>query len=147
MDLQISEIAQFDLYVLPGKCRQKHNVLDVARGFHGDEWISLFEIMAKNLGKSIDNLHTGIYENAVICKTKIFKDYIDNYLKPTVELFENKTTLKLYNRLWSRCQYEGKQTPEQLLVKIGVPFYTYHPFLLERLWSLYYANNEINCNF
>ncbi len=78
----------------------------------------------------------GLYQNAVITKPNIYIAYIENYLLPTIQFFENCSD-EIKDLLFSDANYRGV-SKEKLGLSIGVNFYTLHTFVLERLWSLYY---------
>jgi len=78
----------------------------------------------------------GLYQNAIIARPKIYIDYIENFLIPTLDFFDNCSD-EINELLYADANYRGVNK-ERLSKSFGVTHYTLHTFVLERLWSLYY---------
>lgn len=78
-----------------------------------------------------------IYSNFYIGKYEIIKDYIDNYIKPSINLLETK----LKDLAWQNSRYASMPI-EQLKKYTGLTYYPMHSFVLERMLSIYLHNNK-----
>lgn len=148
---ELIEKGEFDIYCIGKKSIFNHNVLQFSTDAHGSAWRFLFFSMVSEALFNNDILLTldvlesvnkGVYQNAVICKSDIYDLYIKSTLEPCAKWLENNISLK--SLLFSKCDYDGSLTPEQLLSKYGLPHYTFHTFLLERLWSVFLQVNKVN---
>jgi hypothetical protein len=148
---ELIEKGEYDIYCIGKNSIFNHNVLQFSTDTHGSKWRFLFfsmvsEVLFNNDSTLtlavLESINKGIYQNAVICKSDIYNLYIESTLKPCSEWLENNTSLK--SLLYSKCDYNGNLNPEQLISKFGVPHYTFHTFLLERLWSLFLQANKLN---
>jgi len=147
----VIERGEYDIYCVGSKSIFNHNVWQFSTDAHGRLWSYLFfEMINESLFNNnssltfevLKNTNKGIYQNAIVCKSEIYNLYIETTLKPCVEWLENNISLK--SLIFSECKYEGKLSAEQLLLKIGLPHYTFHTFLLERLWSIFIEVNKVN---
>ena len=84
-----------------------------------------------------------VYSNFFIAKKEIYFEYIDTVIKPLIEWLENEPIIQ--QMLWSNSGYMGLQK-EQLKEYTGLDHYTYHTFVLERFFSIYYQNKLANKN-
>lgn len=80
-----------------------------------------------------------VYSNFFLCKKEIYKDYVDNWIKPAIRFMETDEQLKAM--VMEPCNYGGLG-PQQLQEFTGLSHYTYHTFILERLFSLYLEENK-----
>lgn len=71
-----------------------------------------------------------INSNFFIAKTEIYKSYAEDVIKPAIELLDGK-----YRELaWRKCKYIGNP---KIMDLTGLPFYTFHTFILERMMAQY----------
>lgn len=76
-----------------------------------------------------------IYENFFITKTNIYKDYVNTIVKPAIQLLDTK-----YKDLaWRNAIYIPNQS---IFENTGLPYYTFHTFILERLINQYIEKNK-----
>jgi len=86
-----------------------------------------------------------IYYNHWLAKSEVFDSYCKEMLLPAIDLMNGE----LKELTWSNANYRarsdvderimGMMTPERCLEVFGVPYYTHHAFVLERLPSIYFA--------
>jgi hypothetical protein len=87
---------------------------------------------------------TPIYANQFIMKSEYYKDYITNWIKPSLEYMENTSFWYEVNR---DAQYKGGLTPEQLKEATNLDFFNFVTFILERLILFYIHNKNLKvCN-
>lgn len=148
IDLHAIHAVDVDMYVMPG-CLVRHDVLEQAKVEHGIMFDVMFKAIVKASGVPAEdfNMSVGIYQNGVVAKMKIWKEFKNKYLIPVVKFLErDKLNLEypvIYNLVHADSNYRGDLSKEKLAaISGGYPYYTMHTFILERLWSLYYHNNK-----
>lgn len=135
----ISELidGNYDIYSFT---YDKHDVLGYANKCHPD-FLNIFTGILNYLNIDVNTRPlVGIYQNAIITAPNIYLDYIQKYLVPAIEYLENCSD-EIKDKLYSDSMYDGGDK-EYIRETFGIDFYTYHTFLLERLWSLYYHVNR-----
>lgn len=82
-----------------------------------------------------------VYQSAHVTRYDVYKDFVDNWLRPFVNVLENDPELQ--GELNKRAPYRVGETqhnkPEQLKKAMGQSYYTMHPFIAERVFSTYLA--------
>ena len=87
---------------------------------------------------------TPIYANQFIMKSEYYKDYINNWIRPSLEYMENTSFWYEVNK---DAQYKGGLTPEQLKEATNLDFFNFVTFILERLILFYIHNKNLKvCN-
>lgn len=102
-------------------------------------FLEMFTYLCDKLGLKIIDPKHNIHSNFFITKKSIYVDYVNNILKPAIDLLENNEYLK--ERVWKDSKYKGLE-PEKLKEVSGLDFYTFHTFVLERLMSVYLENHK-----
>lgn len=88
-----------------------------------------------------------IYQNAFSAKREIYQYYVNDYLKPAMDLIQNDPEvykLATVDSHYTKLMREDCASAEYLQGKIGFPYYPLVPFLLERLFSIFIHNKKIN---
>jgi hypothetical protein len=123
----------------------RHNVLQVSNICH-PMFGYLFDKLLTNLGLNYNDfmhMDVGLYQNAIIASQEIYLDYYNNWLLPSMKFIENNTDPTFISYLKSDPLYTlyppGRR--EKLQQFLGTPWYQYHTFICERLWSVYYVVN------
>jgi hypothetical protein len=113
--------------------------------FFGFDFIELehpgfFEIffpLCDDLGLSKESPEFMINSNFFVAKKEIYSDYVNSIIKPAIYLLDSK-----YKELsWRKCKYDGG-TPD-IMRLTGLPCYTFHTFILERLMAQYCKTKEL----
>lgn len=78
-----------------------------------------------------------VYENFFVTKTQIYKDYVNTIIKPAIELLETKYK----DLVWKNAIYLPNKN---LFEDTGLPHYTFHTFILERLLNQYILKNNFS---
>lgn len=76
------------------------------------------------------------YFNAFIARTSVYVHYVEEFLKPAMELME--TGEELRPLCWQDARYartKGVELRMRMQVLLGVPYYPMHPFVLERMFA------------
>lgn len=123
--------SDFDIYGLCPQYSLKGKYLDFTEKVHPG-FKQLFYPLCKDLGLEVKEPEYVIYSNFVIMKTNIYKDYVNNIIKPAIHLLETK-----YKDLaWKNSNYKGLPM-DQLKLHTELDYYPFHPFILERLFSIF----------
>lgn len=100
-------------------------------------FFELFFPLCEELGLSKEHPPFMINSNFFIAKTKIYKSYVDDVIKPAISLLDGK-----YKDLaWRKCVYSGNPNIMKLT---GLPCYTFHTFILERMIAQYCLTKGLN---
>lgn len=145
------EALNSDYDVIPFTRNSKHHeMLAAANGWHP----GFKEAMAKivdGIGKFMPSeVKIPIYQNAFSAKSEIYKDYVNDYLFPAMELIKNDQEIyriATVDSNYTKLMREDCAGAAYLQEKIGFPYYPLVPFLLERLFSVYVHNKKINVTF
>ena len=129
-----------DVYV-PRACAVAHDVRNAGDAAHR-YFSELFEPILENLGLesgAMQKPRLGVYQNAVIARREIYYDYVQHWLAPSMDFLDRQVNPEYLAKLRSDPGYNSYPPGRQELLRrvIGTPHYQYHPFLLERLWSVY----------
>lgn len=80
-----------------------------------------------------------IYSNFFVAKGDIYREYVNTIIKSAIQLMEENNYLK--EMVWEDANYKSGMSPEQLKQQTGLDYYTFHTFILERLFSIWLENN------
>lgn len=133
-----------DIYVFEGLI-QSHDVFYDSIKCH-PYFMDIFKKVLQNLKIDVTiKPMLGLYQNATIAKQAVFKKYMEEYLLPTMEFLNNldKRFPEINQKLWADAKYKyDPALTERLHQQTGKPYYTYHTFICERLWSVFYLMND-----
>jgi hypothetical protein len=137
------------------------DVISFFRSHKNKNMVVKAEVFHKGITKAIQNiLHNinfpvdlnkdtrfTVYQNHFIAKSEIYEAYVKELLEPAIKLMRDKDNKELQNIIWQDSGYHKKKTmPEKLKLEMGVPYYPYHTFLCERLFSLFLNKyTDISC--
>jgi hypothetical protein len=89
-----------------------------------------------------------IYQNAYSAKSEIYRDYVENFLSPAMELTEKDEQLRElmiqpsgYSKLSRECDIKSVK------MKLGMTDYPLCPFILERCPSMYFQMKGIKISY
>jgi hypothetical protein len=111
------------------------NVIDQAIYFHGEKFRIIWNWLLKQINVSPNIKIPSFYSNLWIIKRIYFIEYL-NFVKRIIEILESAPP-EIEILLKSDCMYKGKVSPEQLLKNTGFSYYTYYPFIIERVICLF----------
>lgn len=129
---------------------QYHQMLNSAEAWHPGIKTILAKLM-KHLGDPMPSeVKNPIYQNHFCATRQIYQQYVFEYLSPSMILMNND--LELRELCWRDSNYSNlnktdSATPAFLKEKIGVAYYPYHPFVLERLFSIFCHNRRIKVEY
>jgi hypothetical protein len=129
---------------------QYHQMLAAA-----DKWHPGFRGIMKKILEAIgqkmpSEIKNAIYQNHFAARADIYKAYVNDWLVPAMNIMDKDPEIS--KLCWQDSKYSNlakkdAATPEYLQEKIGVPYYPLHPFLLERLFSIFCHNNKIKVDY
>lgn len=91
----------------------------------------IFFPLCEDLGLSTKQPEFMINSNFFIARTEIYRRYVFDVIVPAIELLEGK-----YRHLaWRECRYPAGAA--NIMDLTGIPYYTFHSFILERLMGQY----------
>lgn len=138
------EVLETDYEVLSfTKNTKDHHMLAAANRWHPGFLTTFDKILGKIGVSRPGEVKIPIYQNHFCAKTKIYRDYVTNYLSPAMDCILNDNEINGEAMADSRYSNLTRQSAEHLQEKIGINFYPMVPFLLERLFSIYVHNNRI----
>lgn len=126
----------FDIYGLCPQYNLKGKYLDFTEKAHPG-FKELFYPLCKDLGLEVKEPESVIYSNFVVMKTDIYRDYVNDIIKPAIYLLETK-----YKDLaWKDSNYKGLPM-DQLKLNTELDYYPMTTFVLERLLNMYINNRD-----
>ena len=129
-----------DVYSFFSKLPKKNLITE------GDKWYDLFsdiyKLLANKLKWNIDvldekHLMEPIYSNHWIAKKEVFKEYCSEFLTPVIDLMNHNKLLRDLCNQDANYISRTKISPEKCLKVFNRPYYTYHCFILERLFPIF----------
>jgi len=93
----------------------------------------LVKTLCDRLGLMYKDNPKVIYSNFVVAKKHIYKDYVDNIIKPALELLEGE----LWDLANKDSEYKAGLPKDQLKMYTGLDYYPMLVFVIERMWSQY----------
>lgn len=121
------------------KNSSRHQMLAMANAWHPG-FMPTIKLLWEKLGLKIPGeAKNPIYQNHFLAKTSIYRDYVDNFLVPAMELTEKDEEL---NKLMTQPSGYGKLSRgcdlRSVKAKLGMDDYPLAPFILERSPCLYF---------
>jgi hypothetical protein len=114
-------------------------MLAMANAWH-PEFIPTINLLWQKLGlKRPPEAKNPIYQNHFSAKTEIYKDYVNNFLTPAMELIDRDE--ELHEKMIAPSNYGRlSKTADRQSVKekLGMDDYPMCPFILERCPSLWF---------
>ncbi len=95
-----------------------------------------------------------VYRNCFFARSEVYERYVKEMLQPCIELMSDKKNHVLWQAIWkdSRYPYQDNRFQKHVGLRdkfvhdMGVPYYPFHTFILERMFSYWLnLNKEITC--
>jgi len=126
----------------------RHQMIAMMREWHKDAVTALDMLWSKLGYKRPGEARHALYQNHYAAKTEIYKDYVQNFLIPAMELITNDEELHEimtrpsgYGRLSRTADLKSIQS------KLGMSDYPLTPFVLERCPSLWYEMKGVRITY
>jgi len=135
----------YDFYYFSGRIlkTKKTRLWQQANFWHRSDLTTYTEKMIRELGFdcTLTDLQTvpGYYSYQ-ICRTPLYRDYVENFLKPIKSKMDDLSDIQLQqwvNQDANYARYGDTVQVEELRKITGYPFYTKHAFITERLFPTY----------
>lgn len=103
-------------------------------------WIKLLTILGYSIDqiKKDDDLTNIIVCNSWLATPEWMQRYI-TFIRRAIHVMNTNSELK--RLLYQNSYYQGTMSKERLLQIFGKPYYTYHPFILERLPTFFFVRS------
>lgn len=124
-----------------------HKMMAIAEVWHKGFKVAMQKLV-EGIGKRwCWEVKTPIYMNHFSARRDIYLDYVTDYLDPAINFIEtdpemNKIAMR--DSQYSELNKRGCVTSQYLMERINMGYYPLAPFLLERLFSVYCTNKNIN---
>lgn len=118
-----------------------HDMFAAAEVWHPG-FTNVFDEMMEKIGanRPIGKIKTPIYQNHFSARRDIYLKYIYTYLNPAISALESMPEAR---RDSGYSKLIGQPASEEMVKKIGLPYYPLACFLLERLFSVFCQNEGI----
>lgn len=127
---------------------KKHQMLAMANAWHKG-FIPTIRLLWEKLGlKMPEEAKQPVYQNSYAAKTSIYRDYVDNFLIPAMNLIQ--TDEQLHNSMVQSSGYghlNRQADLKSVKMKLGMDEYPLCPFILERCPPLYYQLKGIRISY
>jgi len=134
----------FDVAILTPRSAN-HQALNMVAHWHGKAWVDAFNAFKPFLskfGKVPEELKWPIYENHFIARKEIYHDYVKSYLLPAVEYCGDDLVYFVDSLYTPKKKNSAEIQRVQKLLKAND--WPILPFLLERLFSFYINDKNLN---
>jgi hypothetical protein len=126
----------------------RHQMLAMASAWHPD-FRPAFDLLWSKLGMKVKyETRQPVYQNHYAAKTEIYKRYVSEFLKPSMELITKDEEL---NALMMKPSNYGRLSRDADLKsvkeKLGMTDYPLCPFVLERCPSMWFDLNGIKVSY
>jgi hypothetical protein len=114
--------------------RSDKSYMHLAMEYHGDTFKTIWDWLISELGYNPVNIHYGsihIYCNMWVLSRDTFNIFLP-IAKKAVKLLDNAPP-SIDKLLFMDSTYDGRLSKDKLIELCGVPYYPYHPFIMERL--------------
>lgn len=140
-------LSDFDVLCFTRNSR-RHQMIGMAAAWHKG-FLPAIDLLWQKLGyKRPGEAKNPIYQNHFAAKSTIYKDYVDNFLSPAMELIEKDDEL---HQMMTQPSGYGKlsRTADMKSVKskLGMDDYPLCPFVLERCPSLWFQMKGIKISY
>jgi hypothetical protein len=117
------------------------NVINQAKKTHGDNFVRLWNWLLTELNIPIEIEIPSFFSNLWIIKKEYFLEYLI-FIKKVKDILDNSPE-DIQILLKNDSLYNGNITPYNLLIQTGYSYYTYYPFILERIICLFVKINNL----
>lgn len=126
----------------------RHSMLGMANQWHKD-FVPTIKLLWSKLGYQMPgDARQAIYNNAFMAKSEIYKQYVNEFLIPAMEL-TNKDE-EMYSRMVQPSGYSTLNREADLKsvkAKLGMNDYPLSTFILERCPALWFTLHRINVTY
>lgn len=107
-----------------------------------------FDKILGKIGKSRPGeVKNPVYQNHFCARTDIYRDYVSQWLIPAMEVMESDPEIRELCYKDSNYSNLSGESAANLQKQIGLSYFPMHPFLLERLFSVYHNVMKIKVTY
>lgn len=133
------EVIDGDYDILSFTKNTKYHVMLAAAAQSHAYFQPTFDKILSAIGKTRPHeVKDPIYQNAFVATKEIYQDYVKNWLSPAMEVMENDKEIRELCFKDSNYDKLSGESAANLEKQIGLRYFPMHPFLLERLFSVYH---------
>jgi hypothetical protein len=141
----IEQAMPFDVAILTPHS-PNHKPLVMAENWHGRAWTDAYNalkpFLKEKLGRVPEELKYAIYENHFIARGELYRDYVNSFLIPAIDFISTEPVFYTDSGyLQKKRDNEEINRVQGLLNRQDWPIL---PFLLERLFSFYINDKNLN---
>lgn len=138
----------YDIYSFFGR-HHPHNPFNPATNGHGRALPTIAQLLCDRLRIGL-NLSTWkaqhlVFMNYFLARNEVYERYVSDFLIPAMCRMNDPEDRELYNLVWQNSLYLEtgitKLERARLQAMYGKPYYPYHAFVCERLFSLWLSIN------
>jgi len=126
----------------------RHTMMAMANAWHPG-FTQTIDLLWQKLGlKRPGETKNPIYQNHFIARTDIYQNYVENFLKPAMEMIIDD--IELHGLMMQPSGYgrlSRDSDVKSVKAKLGMDDYPLCPFVLERCPSLWFTMNKINVTY
>ena len=151
-----SNLVETDVVSFFGYKRDGNAIFAHAEKVHrgiGDCYRELFRLLGHNYNPSMP-MRFVVYRNCFLARSHVYERYVKEILGPCVRLMSDHMNTALWYSIWKDSKYpyaksrfrQHEGLREKFISDMGVPYYPFHTFVLERMFSYWLnINPEITC--
>lgn len=114
--------------------RKNTNILTQGANYHHPNYQPAVELLLNHLGLQYPRkLNFVILFNHFVMRSQVYQEYVDSTLRPAMEFMSSDATMK--KLLMVNAKYKNRVNNE--MKKAGLQWYPLHPFICERLPSVF----------
>lgn len=134
----------FDVMSFTSNSRH-HKMLEAAEVWHNG-FKSLLSSILREIGMSLPkDIKHPIYSNHFCATSQVYKSYVNDCLVPCMDVMDNHPTIRrLCWRDSNYSQLANEPLSEHAQEQLGISYYPMHPFILERLFSVWINDKNLN---
>lgn len=138
----------YDVYSFFGR-HQPQNPFNPATNGHGGALLTIAQLLSDRMNLDIDmrtwQAEHLVFMNYFLARTDIYEQYVCGFLIPIMCRLNDPEDTHLHSLVWGNSLYiESSLTKlerKRLQLMYGKPYYPYHAFVCERLFSLWLSLN------
>lgn len=141
------EVLKTDFQVMSFTGNTSYHQFLASAEAHHPGIVKILKKIIEHLGDRMPSeIKNPIYQNHFCATREVYQRYVFEYLSPAMILMNNDPELR--EACWKDSNYSNlnktdSASPEFLQSQIGVTYYPLHPFILERLFSIFCHNKKI----
>lgn len=146
---KIQEFPGYDVYSVFGQDWRAEMFSNSVHG-HGPELAKIVNLVFHKMGMKIQlpgwRAKHVIYMNYFLARPSVYDKYVHDFLSPAMSIMSNVNEREIQDLLWRDSKYVSTTISEperkRLNEMYGKPYYPFHTFVCERLFSVWLKIND-----